>query len=816
MWAICKKEWAHYFGSLSGYLIISFYLLVNGLLLFVLPNFNVLDFGYTSLQVYFDFAPWILILLIPAITMRSFSEEYKQGTYEILKSLPISTKSILIGKYLGVVSITILAILPTFFYAIVLNYLSAIGGIDWGATMGAYIGLIALAAVYVAVGVFMSTATKHTIIALLGSIVICIFLYKGFDWIADLQFFQNGYDFYIRQLGLATHFQNLNKGAISLEDILYFITIILLFGLGAIEQLSGKFKYSWVLLVMLLLNFTSHLYPLQMDLTKDQRYTISDQSTLLIQSLKQPVKIHLYLGGELPAHYKKLELATIQFLEQLQQINPSSISWQQTVPGALFQDSALMLFYDSLQKQGLPIDRFQNTGTITDKKLDQLLVPGILIEVEGQKPIAIDLRSSKQFFKPYNIVKELPEVDIEASFNAAEALLEYKIVQAIYLMNRTERPSIAYLVGNGEPLDYTVNDLGQSIKNQYNLGVFDLKKGFPDPSKINTLLIVKPSQRFSELDQLKIDQFVLAGGNVIWALDPLYAEYDSLRNTDGAYLAFDRGLGLDALLFKYGVRVNSNLVQDLNCAKLPMVVGVDVAGAPSIQRVPWPYYPFAQAGSEHPMVQNMDRVLTAFPASIDTVRAAGVTKTILLTTDTTSRIISSPTMIQLNSGQQEGELASFTKQHIPIAVLLEGQFKSAFAGRLTQALMDSVQLATGKAFLTTGNKASKQIVLSDADLITNFVDAQKGPLPMGMIPYEGVQFANPVFFQNMIAYLNEPVSLLDARKKNLVLRRLDPGKVAENRLWIQLVLLLGPVLLLGLGYWAAYAYRQSRFAVSKS
>jgi gliding-associated putative ABC transporter substrate-binding component GldG len=567
---------------------------------------------------------------------------------------------------------------------------------------------------------------------------------------------------------------------------------------------------------MLLLNFLSHLYPLQLDLTKDQRYTIGEQSTVLIQEVKQPVKIHLYLGGELPAHYKKLELATIQLLDQLEQMNPNWISWEQTVPGELFKDSALMLFYDSLQKQGLPIDRFQNTETITDKKLDQLLVPGLLIEVEGQKPIAIDLRSSKQFFKPYNIVKELPEVDIEASFNAAEALLEYKIVQAIYLMNRTEKPSIAYLVGHGEPLDYTVNDLGQSIKNQYNLGVFDLKKGFPDASKINTLLIVKPTQRFSELDQLKIDQFVLAGGNVIWALDPLYAEYDSLRNTNGAYLAFDRGLGLDALMFKYGVRVNTNLVQDLNCAKLPMVVGVDAAGAPTIQRVPWPYYPFAQAGSEHPMVQNMDRVLTAFPASIDTVRAAGITKTILLTTDTTSRIISSPTMIQLNSGQQEGELASFTKQHIPIAVLLEGEFKSAFAGRLTQALMDSVQLATGKAFVTMGSKASKQIVLSDADLITNFVDAQKGPLPMGMIPYEGVQFANPVFFQNMVAYFNEPVRLLEARKKNLVLRRLDPGKVAENRLWIQLVLLLGPLFLLGLGYWAAYAYRQSRFAVSKS
>jgi gliding-associated putative ABC transporter substrate-binding component GldG len=816
MWAICKKEWAHYFGSLSGYLIISFYLLVNGLLLFVLPNFNVLDFGYTSLQVYFDFAPWILILLIPAITMRSFSEEYKQGTYEILKSLPISTRSILVGKYLGVVSITILAILPTFFYAIVLNYLSAVGGIDWGATIGAYIGLIALAAVYVAVGVYMSTVTKHTMIALLGSILISIFLYKGFDWIADLQFFQNGYDFYIRQLGLSAHYQNLNKGAIGLADILYFKIVILLFGLGANEQLSGKFKYAWVLLVMLLLNMLSHLYPLQLDLTKDQRYTMSSQSKILIQDIKQPVKIHFYLGGELPAHYKKLELATIQFLDQLQQINPTWISWDQTVPGALYKDSALMIFYDSLQKQGLPMDRFQNTETITDKKFDQLLVPGLLIEVEGQKPIAIDLRSSKQFFKPYNIVKELPEIDIEASFNAAEALLEYKIVQAIYLMNRTARPSIAYLVGNGEPLDYTVNDLGQSIKNQYNLGVFDLKKGFPDASKINTLLIVKPTIRFTELDQLKIDQFILAGGNVIWALDPLYAEYDSLRNTNGAYLAFDRGLGLEAQLFKYGVRVNLNLVQDLNCAKLPMVVGVDATGAPTIQRVPWPYYPFAQAGSEHPMVQNMDRVLTAFPASLDTVRALGITKTILLTTDTTSRIISSPTMIQLNSGQQEGELASFTKQHIPVAVLLEGQFKSAFTGRLTSSLMDSVQLATGKAFITNSIKAAKQIVLSDADLITNFVDAQKGPLPMGMIPYEGVQFANPVFFQNAIAYLNEPISLLEARKKNLVLRRLDAGKVAENRLWIQLVLLLGPLFLLGIGYWGAFYFRQSRFAVSKS
>jgi gliding-associated putative ABC transporter substrate-binding component GldG len=536
----------------------------------------------------------------------------------------------------------------------------------------------------------------------------------------------------------------------------------------------------------------------------------------LIQQVNQPVKIHVYLGGELPAHYKKLEIATLQFLEKLEQMNPTWISWEQTVPGEMYKDTALLNFYDSLQKQGLPIDRFQNSETITDKKLDQLLVPGVLIEVDGQKPIAIDLRSSKQYFKPYNVIKDLPEIDIEASFNSAEGLLEYKIIQAIYLLNRSVKPSIAYLIGNGEPLDFTVNDLGISIKNQYNLGVFDLQKGFPDPTKINTLLIVKPTKKFSELDQLKIDQFIIGGGNVIWAIDPLFAEYDSLRNTAGEYLAFDRGLGLETQLFKYGARINLNLVQDLNCAKLPMVVGVNAGGDPTIQRVPWPYYPFAQAGSEHPIVQNMDRILTAFPASIDTVRANGIQKTILLTTDTTSRIISSPTLIQINSGQSEGELMSFKQKRIPIAVLLEGKFKSAFTGRITKSLQDSVQIATGKAFRASGDLAAKQIVLSDADLITNFVDPQKGPLPMGVIPFEGVQFGNPVFFQNLITYLNEPVRLLEARKKQLVLRRLDPGKVAANRLWIQAALLLGPLLILGLGYWIWHTYRQSRFAQSKS
>ena len=183
MWAICKKEWTQFFNGLTGYLIIGFYLMVNGLFLFVLPNYNVFDFGYTSLQVYFDFAPWFLLLLVPAITMRSFSDEYKQGTYEILRTLPVSPVQLVLAKFLGSFLIVTIAIIPTLIYAFALDSLSMVGGLDWGATLGSYLGLFFLAMVYSMVGVFASSTSKNSLVSLLISIVISILLFKGFDYL---------------------------------------------------------------------------------------------------------------------------------------------------------------------------------------------------------------------------------------------------------------------------------------------------------------------------------------------------------------------------------------------------------------------------------------------------------------------------------------------------------------------------------------------------------------------------------------------------------------------------------------------------------
>ena len=810
MWSICKKEWTQYFSSLTGYLIISFYLVVNGLLLFVIPNYNLLDFGYASLQVYFDFAPWFLLLLVSAITMRSFSDEFKQGTYEVLHSLPFSSLQLVLGKLLGSLLIVIAAIAPTIFYGVVLDALSATGGIDWGATFGSYIGLFFLGAVYTAVGVFASSLTKNSAIALLVSIIISILLLQSFDWLSAVSFFANGYDYYIKQLGLSLHYNNMSKGLIKLTDMIYFISILVLFILGTIENLKGKIKYVFLLIAIIGANYLSNVFPFQFDLTKEKRYTLSASSTEVISQIQAPVTVHLYLGGDLPSNYKTISNAAIALLDQLHQINPGLIKWNLEIPNQSVSDTALYALYDSLSKMGLPIERIQQGNGGADKRVDQLIIPGALVEVDGQKPYAIDLRSSKKYFKPYNIVKDVPEVDEQASANAAEALLEYKFIQAIYLLNRKTVPTIAYLIGNGQPVNLTVNDIGETLKDQYDLSVFDLSKGFPDATKIKTLLIVKPTTPFSDLDKLKIDQYVMGGGNIIWAVDKLYAEYDSLQKTDGSYVSFDRGLALDDLLFKYGIRINSNLIQDLNCAKLPLVVGAQGDGSPLIKRVPWPYYPFLIGNDNHPIAQNMDRVLSLFPSSIDTIASNGVKHTILLTTDTSSRSLPSPAQVSLNSVKGEEDMVQFNQHHFSIAVLSEGSFNSFFANRLSQVLKDSVQQNLGIAYLSKG-KPSKQIFIADADLFTNKVDKSNGPLPMGMIPFESYQFANRDFFVNSIQYLNEPVGLIESRNKGIVLRLLDKTKVAESRLFWQWMLLLGPVAILSLFFYFWTQYRQRRF-----
>lgn len=229
MWMICKKEWQQFFSSLTGYIALVVFLLLNGLFLFVFPDTSILDFGYASLGSFFNLAPWILLFLVPTITMRSLADEYKSGTFELLKTMPLTSSQIVWGKFYGALLIVITALLPTIIYAVSVQSLSVTGGIDIGGTIGSYTGLVFLGAVFTAIGICTSSYTNNTVVAFIAGAFVCFLLYNGFDAISKLPVFKAGADYYIEMLGINFHYRSISRGVIDSRDVIYFIGMIGLF-----------------------------------------------------------------------------------------------------------------------------------------------------------------------------------------------------------------------------------------------------------------------------------------------------------------------------------------------------------------------------------------------------------------------------------------------------------------------------------------------------------------------------------------------------------------------------------------------------------
>jgi ABC-2 type transport system permease protein len=228
MWSICKKELRQFFSSLTGLISIVVFLILNGAILFIFPD-NILDYGYASLDKFFQLAPFILLFLIPAITMRSFSDEFKGGTYEILQTKPLSRWQIIGGKYFASLIVVIIALIPTVIYAVTVQQLSAVGGLDTGATIGSYIGLILLAAVFVAISIFCSSLTSNPVVAFVAGAFLCFLVYNGFEAISKIPAFESGADYFISMLGIDFHYRSISRGVIDTRDLVYFLTVILFF-----------------------------------------------------------------------------------------------------------------------------------------------------------------------------------------------------------------------------------------------------------------------------------------------------------------------------------------------------------------------------------------------------------------------------------------------------------------------------------------------------------------------------------------------------------------------------------------------------------
>ena len=576
-----------------------------------------------------------------------------------------------------------------------------------------------------------------------------------------------------------------------------------------------QLKYWWLLLLLAFVSivYLVSFFSYRVDLTAEKRFSLSASTKQLLKGIDTPITIKVFLTGDMPSDYKKLSIATKDLLNEFKNIagNNINVVFENPTEGIL-NDTAKNIIYDSLANMGVVFENTEVVSYSKNKQTNQLVIPSALVFYKNLPPIAINLHSSRKIFKEYNVLSDNPVEDVEATRNSAEALLEFKFASTIDKLTRSYIPKVAYCIGNGEPVDLKINDLGQCLRTEYRLGVIDLKKDFPDASVIDALIIVKPTQTFTDEDKLKIDQYVMHGGKIIWFVDKLYAELDSLLRSKADFVAFDRNLNIDDILFQYGVRINGDLLQDLNCSKIPMKVGLNPDGSPKFQRIPWPYYPFLTSPSDNPISKNLDRVLPFFPSSIDTIKVAGIRKTILLATDTNSQTLTTPAMVSLYSVKEEEDFRRFNKSNVPVAVLLEGKFKSLYSNRLTQNIKDSIQKNSGYPFINEAEIDSKQIVVSDADIVTNTVSHTQGPLPMGLIPLEDYRFANREFLLNSIAYLVSNNQLFESRNKDFKLRLLDKQKVAEQKTTWQIINIVVPILLiLGFGF-IMQIIRKKRYA----
>jgi gliding-associated putative ABC transporter substrate-binding component GldG len=556
--------------------------------------------------------------------------------------------------------------------------------------------------------------------------------------------------------------------------------------------LASRLGWLWLLLILLGINLLASVMHSRIDLTREKRYTLSKATRDLLLAVDDNVQIDVFLKGEFPAGFRKLANSTEEFLQLLKDRNGSKIHYRFISPQEEMPGTG-KTYEDSLNNLGA--SAINLTVQVKAGKENKRVYPVAVVTYKGKQSLVNLYGGGKRMITAVEM-------------NSAEALMEYQFAKALNGLVSSVKPFIAYSFGNGEPADAKTYGLQEALQKDYRLAILNINEQPLNPDTFKVLIVVKPSLQFSEKEKLKIDQYVMGGGKLLLFMDGLIAEQDSLRYQP-EIIAYDRNLNLTDLLFRYGVRINPSLVMDLQCDFLPFAVGGS-GESPQFEFLHWNYYPLFEGKGNHTINKNLGLVAGRFVNSIDTITTPGITKTVLLSSSSNSRVISTPALISLNENRNVAEDEKFKQSDIPVAILLEGKFTSLYRNRTSQAQKDT--LALGGIMFKDYSPENKIIVVGDGDIALNDVSAKEGPLPLGVnlftagSQYE-YEFANRDFLLNCMEYLVNNPALIETRNKDIVLRLLDTQKVQEKKILWQFINIGLPVLLVII---AALVYQQVR------
>lgn len=536
----------------------------------------------------------------------------------------------------------------------------------------------------------------------------------------------------------------------------------------------------------------------RIDLTSEQRYTLTPATKQLVRELEDILYVKVFLTGELPADLKQLERAVRDVLDEMHAVNPDRIHYAFSDPNASADDKTRREVYDQLQKQGLTYTsiRVKEKGGFSER----IVFPGALISFRD-KTLPVQLLKTQL---------RTPDADIVArSITNAE----YEFASGIRQATSKQKARIAFLDGHGELGALETADITNALEALYSVSRVRIDGRIDALSTKNelmskrtndyeALIIAKPDSVFSDRDRYVIDQFVMNGGKILWCVDAMDPQLDSLRKSQFS-IATSLALGYDELLFAYGARVNKDLVLDRSCAFIELYTQ-PYGNQRKLERFPWYFEPVSIPQSAHPIVANIDPVHFRFVSTIDTIGTDSVKKTILLTTSPQSFAQREPVRISLAAVEMDQGFERRSTPHMPVAVLLEGRFKSAYYDRIPNAFRDDPNIAVRE-----WSPPTAQLVIADGDVIANRIDPAKGMFYMlGYDRYANAKiYGNRELILNAMNYLLDDRSLISIRSRAITLRQLDATRVDLQRETWQAINIGVPLLLaLVLGF----AYQQHR------
>lgn len=826
MFALYKKELSGFFTSLIGYLTIIVFLVLSALMLWVFEsNFNILDYGFADMEGLFLIAPFLYLFLIPAITMRMLAEEKRIGTMELLLTKPVGEMTLIWSKFLAGITLVFLSILPTLIcYFSVYTLGNPVGNIDTGSVVGSYIGLLLLGCAFVAIGIFSSSLSSNQIVSFVCAAVISAFCYLGFESIYNMGA-HGDTGLFIKSLGLRHHYESISRGVIDTRDVIYFASVVAIFLIATRFVLQKRKRAGWdktrrirlrrnnwiefgaTLAILVFVNIIGYYLFARLDLTSERRYTLTKSTKKLLKDIDEPVLFRVYLEGEFPSDFKRLQNETKEMLNQFRAYN-KNVEYEFINPNDFESKEEQQVFYQKLAFKGIRPSQIQeNTseGTTT-----QVLVPAADVIFRGRET-SIELLQNQKYVSQEDLI------------NNSIQNLEYTLSNAIRGLARPIKPRIGFTIGHGELNGPVLYDIQMTLQQYYSLDTVRINENiqalterqlqddstYQFANKFDLLIIAKPTQTFTDKDLYILDQFIMYGGKVLWLIDALDASLDSLANKAQA-IATTLPLNLDEMFFNYGFRINPNLLMDIQCRPIPMAVGM-VGDKPQLKFTPWFYFPELIPSSEHPIVRNLDIIKSDFISSITPIENQDISQTVLLTTSEYTRVKNAPVIIDLADGREEPDQRLYTHSQLPVALLVEGSFKSMWRNRLAPSFTSIPAMGFKES-----SEPTKMIVIADGDMIKNRYNASEGyGYPLGFDHYTNTQYANKEFLLNAINYLTGDQDFMESRSRDIKLRKLDPVKIKEQRLTYQCINIILPSLLLIIAGVVIYFVRSKKYSSKK-